>query len=157
MSFMYAAIVSMLLATLLLPSSGYAEQSSPRTEEKVTLQNAHEAKSQAKMQETCDHLPSRLKIECEASFLLNEAEEKMMSLYDQLYARLQAKHAKDSLSASQEAWVLYKRKSCEYEASAWLSGTGMTAQVLSCEVRKTGERIKEIKGLLSCKDDGCPL
>jgi len=108
-------------------------------------------------QQSCADLPNRLMIECEALSAFDKVEEQMSDLYGQLYYRLQTEEAQIHLKSSQEFWILYRRSACAYKTSSWLSGTGMSAQIVLCEEEKTKQRITEIQDWLNCKGSDCPL
>lgn len=106
--------------------------------------------------ETCEGLPSRLAMECEAFAELTAAEEEMTQAYDALWTRMQTAEAKQHLKETQTAWLVYREKSCAFESVVWLRGTGTSARVIFCETEYAKHRARELQKKLSCRTDDCP-
>jgi uncharacterized protein YecT (DUF1311 family) len=72
-----------------------------------------------------------------ADTLLNKA-------YNSLRNRLD-KNGKDLLKSGQRAWLTYRDKDCELQASAASGGQAYEPMYISCQTEKTLSRIKELK------------
>lgn len=51
-----------------------------------------------------------------------------------------------ALRASQRAWIAFRDAECgAHVPMFWSGGSGATSEVISCEIEKTQERVKELK------------
>lgn len=65
--------------------------------------------------------------------------------YNDLRARL-SPEGKELLKKGQLAWLTYRDKDCEFQASAASGGQAYQPVYISCQTEKTARRVKELKG-----------
>ncbi len=65
--------------------------------------------------------------------------------YSRLRGRLSPER-RDQLREAQRAWIVFRDKDCEFEASAAAGGQAYEPLYVSCQTDKTMRRIKELKG-----------
>jgi uncharacterized protein YecT (DUF1311 family) len=90
---------------------------------------------------------------CAASEL-ESADKELNELYEQQMEYLTS-DGKSSLKAAQLAWIKFRDLACEYEAP-YHQGSMWPMQVILCQAKYTGKRVEDLKGYVSCRQNGCP-
>jgi uncharacterized protein YecT (DUF1311 family) len=85
----------------------------------------------------------------------HDADLEMSALYVQKMTRLR-EPAHSRLRDAQKAWIVFRDKSCLYEAGTQEeSGTVWGMDVSQCMTAHTRQRIKELEEYIACTQDGC--
>lgn len=96
-------------------------------------------------------------LNCEAMADLDGSDSQMKSLYEQQYAHLQSKDAKEYLAKTQLSWISYRDAQCSYEMRMWVTlGAERNARYWYCQSRKNKQRIELLKSYVACSDNDCP-
>lgn len=104
----------------------------------------------------CKNPVTQLDMNMCASDAYKQADTTLNDLYSKKILALQSADTKKQFKTAQKAWLSFRDKSCEYEASPWEGGSGQPMIRLECLKKFTDQRIKDIELYLSCTQDGCP-
>jgi len=86
-----------------------------------------------------------------------KANSEMKNLYFEMIEQLNSNESKERLRDAQEAWTIFRDKSCLYEAGPEPTITaGWANQQFSCLALRTEQRILELKTYIDCTQNGCP-
>jgi uncharacterized protein YecT (DUF1311 family) len=102
------------------------------------------------------HETDTLSVKLCAAEKLIAAEAELKELYSEQMHRLQNEEPKKRLRSSQQAWLEFRQKDCEYQGWATEQGSIHSLIVSECEIRHTEQRIKALKAFINCTQAGCP-
>jgi len=102
--------------------------------------------------QSCDGPQIALEV-CESG-IYHSLDRRMNDLYKKQMARL-GPESKAALRDAQRAWVVFRDKSCDYEAGKDPHGYMATIQY-SCLQDITRRRIEDLTSYLQCWQSGCP-
>lgn len=74
----------------------------------------------------------------------SEADAQLNATYNQLRAKLD-QDGKGLLKQAQVAWLSYRDRDCEFQASAVAGGQAYQPTYITCQTEKTTQRIGELK------------
>ncbi|WP_267427532.1 lysozyme inhibitor LprI family protein [Methylobacterium sp. GC_Met_2] len=80
------------------------------------------------------------------------ADQALNTVYGQLMKKIGPK-AKDGLRAAQKAWLPFRDATCALETMGLEGGSAYSMEYDGCRKGLTDQRIKVLKGYLSCKSD----
>ena len=84
------------------------------------------------------------------------ADKKLNELYNVKINSLKNEVAINNLRSAQRAWIKFRNKDCEYQASVTKGGTIHSVIISECKHFHTKQRINEIKSFIKCTGGGCP-
>jgi len=79
----------------------------------------------------------------------------MQELYDSKLLSL-TKESRQHLSFAQEGWIIFRERTCIYQAQGIDGGSGWQMMYLSCMARMTEKRVAELQEYIACTTNGCP-
>lgn len=82
-------------------------------------------------------------------------EVRMRAQYARAQKRLPAARERDKLAKAQQAWILFRGASCDYEAGAFDDGRLRDMEQSACQVSMTEARIKTLRAYAECGAEHC--
>lgn len=89
------------------------------------------------------------------SVQLAAREVNMRAHYARAQKRLPAARDRDKLARAQQAWILFRGASCDYQAGAFDDGRLRETAQGACQVSMTEARIKTLRAYAECGADDC--
>ena len=114
--------------------------------------------SVAKPQDTlnCHSERSQHEINQCARLTRKKADDEMNRVYKQQLTYLSAEN-KAPLVESQRAWIVYRDKTCSYEAGPSEGSGSRWSQIMDdCDARITKQRTDILSQYVRCRENGCP-
>ena len=87
---------------------------------------------------------------------LEAVDAQLSRIYEGQLKRLRNEWSIRGLQEAQQAWIAFREKDCEYDASATKGGSGHSQWVSVCMTRHTKRRIEDMRKFQKCEENGCP-
>lgn len=92
-----------------------------------------------------------------ASFAFNKVDGEMNRSYQKQMSYLSSPYYKGALKRAQIAWIEFRDRDCDYQRGAIEQRGSMDQMIFfECMYKHTKVRLEELKGYLSCRQNGCP-
>ncbi|NHZ34251.1 lysozyme inhibitor LprI family protein [Massilia rubra] len=89
------------------------------------------------------------------SVKLAAREIQMRTQYARAQKRLPEARDRDKLSRAQQAWIIFRGASCEYEATTTGEARSYGVEERACQSSMTETRIKTLRAYAECGNDNC--
>ncbi len=109
----------------------------------------------AKEEVNCASPLNQIEINICAKTRYENAARNMHALYDSKLSTLK-KSSRERLRFAQEAWIIFRERSCIYEASGIDGDSGWQMMYFNCMADMTEKRVKGLQEYTSCTANGCP-
>jgi uncharacterized protein YecT (DUF1311 family) len=109
----------------------------------------------SKEESNCVSPLNQIEINMCAKSRYDNAAHKMNTLYDSKLSIL-TKASRERLRFAQEAWIIFRERSCIYESSGVDGGSGWQMMYNTCMAHMTEKRVAELQGYADCTENGCP-
>jgi uncharacterized protein YecT (DUF1311 family) len=81
------------------------------------------------------------------------ADAELNRVYGQVMSRLNSKSRQDALKTAQRAWISYRDKECEFDASRYEGGTEVNVVLPACLSGETSSRTDKLRDYLKMLSD----
>lgn len=89
------------------------------------------------------------------SVKLAASEIRMRTQYARAHKRLPAARDRDKLARAQQAWLIFRGASCDYEARTIDEGRSYSLEESACKSSMTQARIATLRAYAECGSDDC--